>query len=854
MNHSKGDVMGFQIVRSIIIILLLIVSGARADELVRNSIPEKWILPFLPEDLPELHYPSYFNDFDKAKMQSAAGRYKLSLITLRKVQQADPIQMALVKAASQIAMGRYSETIETLSKPAVVDDSQIQVARANVLAKQGQLDEAITLLKEHLNQYPDSLPGHYYLGSISEQAGDLENAKQAYEWFVIEPQRYLDKWQGLKDKAFEDAAEVTILGRALDRWAMLNSMSDPALHNTILNMFVRAYDVIDRGYVPAHAAAAAYFMAHDDRGQAKQELAKALAGNPNDPEALELVGRIAIVEHNFPAALEQVDALRKIDPDSVAADMLELRALLRGDRGGRATAIVQRLLTKRPAHLEALGLAAAEAAIRLDQAARDQYLSQADAIAPDSATALGVLAEVMQGANQYEAAQRYCAAAIERNPQWPAPRHQLGLLHMRLAEEEEARAAFEAAYQLDPFNVATVNYLRLLDDMESFERVKTAHFVITYDPRFDPVLAEYLGEYMEQVYVEVCRDFKHEPARTTVLEIFPTTDSFSVRTAGVPGAETYGASFGPVITAVAPRAGATLGPFNFARVLRHEFTHVINMAATDQRCPRWLTEGLATWQEGVPFRFDWVPPVLHERAANGKLFPIAQMSQSLLRPPRPQDGEILYMQAFWIVRYMDETFGRDAIIKLLDAFKQGKTEDEAFRHAVNQPLAEFQTAFFAWAKQQVSSWGYDDATAKHYNEIVKQAEEKIKSSQLEEAVELWRKAHELQPMNTLPRRRLAGLYLSERINRPEEAIPHLEILHHVELKDNRYAKRITRLYRDLEQFDKAAHYAMQSIYIDPYDVNAHELLAEIYEKTGDESGLTRERRVLEILAKQAEKK
>jgi predicted Zn-dependent protease len=81
----------------------------------------------------------------------------------------------------------------------------------------------------------------------------------------------------------------------------------------------------------------------------------------------------------------------------------------------------------------------------------------------------------------------------------------------------------------------------------------------------------------------------------------------------------------------------------------------------------------------------------------------------------------------------------------------------------------------------------------------------------------------------------------------DEAAKHLEALDAVELKDNRYAKAIARIYRDDKQPDKAVKYARQAVYIDPYDDAAHELLAELYEKTGNETGLSREKRVLAAL-------
>jgi len=83
---------------------------------------------------------------------------------------------------------------------------------------------------------------------------------------------------------------------------------------------------------------------------------------------------------------------------------------------------------------------------------------------------------------------------------------------------------------------------------------------------------------------------------------------------------------------------------------------------------------------------------------------------------------------------------------------------------------------------------------------------------------------------------LAGLYLTKQINQPEKAIEHLKALAAVELKDNNYAKRIARIYRDENEFEQAEQYALTAVYTDPYDLSAHKLLASVYEKGGNETG------------------
>jgi hypothetical protein len=39
------------------------------------------------------------------------------------------------------------------------------------------------------------------------------------------------------------------------------------------------------------------------------------------------------------------------------------------------------------------------------------------------------------------------------------------------------------------------------------------------------------------------------------------------------------------------------------------------------------------------------------------------------------------------------------------------------------------------------------------------------------------------------------------------------------------------------------------VYVEPYDLDAHQLLTEIYEKSGNPAGLERERRIMPVLKK-----
>ncbi|HEY8669147.1 MAG TPA: tetratricopeptide repeat protein [Tepidisphaeraceae bacterium] len=824
---------------------------AAEEDFLRDTIPTKWIDAIVPENLPALKYPAYYNNLDKARLQSFTGRYKLSLVTLKQVKDADAVQVVLVKAQSLSALGRKLDALKILSDPAVIDKPQVQLLRARIEADLGWWTEAIALLKDHLKQHPDSLAGHFYLGQFSEETGDMDTAKKAYAWFIEDPQNFLQKWMSQPDK-FDNAEDVVLIGRALDRNAILTSayQADTKLHEKILGMFVKAYDVIDRAYWPAHVAAGEYFLSHDMQKEAGEEINAALAANPQDIHALEIVGQMGLSQYNFDQADKVIDAIRRIQRDSVRGDVLDARNLLLQRKAREAEAPVAHVLALQPKNLEALGLLAAINSLQLKDDKTAEILRHVETLDPDNASTYLEVAEQLAALRQYPRSAAMYQIAIKRAPWWTGARNGLGLLYTQSGDEDLARLALDAAHELDPFNVRTTNYLRLLDDLDKFAKLTTkeGHFVISYDAEKDPLIPEYFGEYLESIYKDVCADFKCEPPVTTFIEVFPTHDAFSVRTTGSPWIGTVGASTGRVIALVSPRKGEnTMGTYNWADVLRHEFTHTVTLAATDNRIAHWMTEGLAVYEEHMPLRWEWVP-MLYNAVKKHELFTMDGLTWGFVRPKKPSDRQLAYAQSFWICKYLEDTYGHQAVLTMLEEFRKGGVQDDVFPKVIGRSLSQFTTEFFAWTDAQVATWGYDPETSKKYADLRKKGDGQIKSRQFKEAAATFEEIVKIRPVDALPHARLAGLYLTKEINQPERAIEQLKILESVELKDNRYDKRISGLYRDMHKLEPALQYALHAVYVDPYDMDAHELLAKLYEMTSNTDGLAREQRVIPVLA------
>lgn len=809
--------------------------------------PARTVERRMPEDPPAgYRVPAYFDAIDRADAEVASSQYRRALYTLEGADAASE-RVALIRAKAHAALGEWDAAAASLL-PAKPSDA-IALERARLLAATGKTDDAIAALRTLTAARPEMLAARLELGRLLEDRGDTAGAREAYAAFDVAIKRY-NGGPAEASGEFASADALVTLGRGLDRWAALSgAYSDNAgLHNLILGIFVRAYDVADRGSVEARLATAEYLMSHDDSAQAGEELAAALSMSPRHPRALELLGRLKLQVFDFDGADLAIDRMRRTDPTSVDADVLEAASLLRQRRPAAAEPVLRQVLAKQPGRLEALGLLAAVYALRVDEAGVARTLAEADRIAPNGAAAYAALADQLGQMRQYPRAAAMYDEAIRRAPWLGQVRNDLGLLYTQSGDEAKAREVLTEARRLDPFNVRAVNYLKLLEKLDTMATARGQHFEVRTDASQDPFLGPLMLEYLEATHAELVKLFDHSPAVTTSIQVYPTHAQFSVRTTGTPWIGTVGASTGRVIAMVAPRDGTeTLGSYNWAQVLRHEYAHTVTLSATENRIPHWMTEGLAVWAEQAPLRWEWVP-MLYAAVMRDELFTMDKLTWGFVRPRRPVDRQLAYAQSYWMCRYLIDTYSREAMLALLAAFKSGRTEQQAFTEVLSRSPTEFHSEFVNWARQQVSTWGYDRETSAKYDALREKAEAMVAEKRFAEAATAWEEIGRLRPMDALPHQRLAGLYLTPQVNDKAKARQHLAALHAVELKDNRFARRLARLSADMNDLPAAVRFAREAVYIRPYDVEAHKLLLEMGEKAGDAALVETQRQRLKMLA------
>lgn len=609
------------------------------------------------------------------------------------------VAAAIGRAHVDIQTGDYQKGIERLTALEVkgASDPGWHAALADLQEQIGRYDEAIAHNRRAVELDKGHFRARWQLGRVLEALGQVDEAVAA-----LKPFNDLMTGGTLPDSA----EDLTALGAGFLRYSTLSRHAElpNRTRHVLVHVYQEAFDSVDTNYWPARLAAAQLLLDKNSVDEATSDFKAILDKNANVADAHVALGLIALAERwDFEEAEKAVASAIKINPRHVGARILQAQARMLERRYGAAAAAAKRALAINPKDIEALSLLAAAKLRSGDRAACAELRKRVETINPKPAMFHYTLGQWLVMGRQFDEAEQEFKRAMALAPYWSAPGAELGIMYLDVGEDELSRKTLEAAFDLDRFNRRTFQLIQLLDELDKFERLKTAHFIIKYEKESDFGFAERVGDVLEGMHDEVCRHFNWTPEKPTVIEIHPSHRSFSIRIAGRPFIATVGACTGRCIAFVQPRGRAPFGRFNWEDVLRHEFTHTVTMGMTGNRIPHWFTEGLAVHEEPQGRSWDWKNG-LAKRVADGELFTLQTIDWGFQRPRRSDDRQIAYAQSEWMVEFLEERYGERAAIDLLAAFRDGKTQDEAFTGVLKTTPVEFDAAFLKWATAQADGW------------------------------------------------------------------------------------------------------------------------------------------------------
>ena len=242
---------------------------------------------------------------------------------------------------------------------------------------------------------------------------------------------------------------------------------------------------------------------------------------------------------------------------------------------------------------------------------------------------------------------------------------------MRLGEEREGYDLVDKAFEMNAFNYWAKNMLVLLDrDFRKKEYVlyETDHYVIKMHKDEADIMGEYAKQVVEAAWDKYTAKYGFIPKGPRAYDgrilflLFKTHNDFSVRTVGLPGLGAGGATFGQVITMPSPKAmhrGGEYAEFNWVRVFEHEFVHVLTLQMSDYHIPRWLTEGISTWEE-VDFDLQY-DEMIRNAFYNGRLPDLFAMNDGFMQQKYQGQMAVSYYQSALFSKFYVEKYGFDSL-------------------------------------------------------------------------------------------------------------------------------------------------------------------------------------------------
>lgn len=629
-------------------------------------------------------------------------------------------------ARVRLSVGEYEQALAELEALNAEKNAEWRLLLARTLLIKGQYDRAL----EHLNRAvaikPKAASPRRLLGETLELLGRRDEAIGVYRWF--------DEQLAGRESLPRDAVWITDAAVGFLRYSELTgtNLADRTRH-VLVEMLQQAYERVDRSYWPARLAAADLLRArynNDETDGSVSDYQAALRVNPHLPEAFVGLGEVLLERWNFEEVENHARKALDINPRFPPAFHLLARKLIIERRYTQALEAAEQALAVNERDVVALSLAAAAMACRYDAADMERYMSRVAAINPRSPVLHYTLGHALSGIRQYADSEAYFLRAIEYEPMDANARNALGLMYMQWGWEDKARDALDAAWALDPFNKRTKFTLDLLESLNRFARFETQHFIIRHDPVKDPGLGRYLGAFLEEIHQAVLADYPMQLSRQTKIEVYPTQRAFAVRITGEPWIHTVGACTGFVIAMASPRRAPDLsGRYNFARVLRHEYTHTVTLAATRNRIPHWFTEGLAVMQEDTPRSFGW-SELLAEAVRRDELFTLESIDWGFMRPRRPTDRQLAYAQSEWMCEYLAQRFGTPKLREMLDRYHDGQTQSQVFEELLGIPTETFDRDFAQWARREAAAWCFDLAPPENLDELRQGADSEEASADL----------------------------------------------------------------------------------------------------------------------------
>jgi tetratricopeptide (TPR) repeat protein len=162
-----------------------------------------------------------------------------------------------------------------------------------------------------------------------------------------------------------------------------------------------------------------------------------------------------------------------------------------------------------------------------------------------------------------------------------------------------------------------------------------------------------------------------------------------------------GACFGRVVTMDSPKARPP-GDFNWGATLWHEMAHVITLQLSNQRLPRWLSEGISVFEEKRA-RPEWgrEMEIPFARALEaGEILKLRDLNAGF---QNPQTIALAYYEASLLVEYIVQKHGEASLRALVKSFADGINTEAAIKKVLSVDIDALQGTFDEFLRERFAA-------------------------------------------------------------------------------------------------------------------------------------------------------
>jgi hypothetical protein len=360
------------------------------------------------------------------------------------------------------------------------------------------------------------------------------------------------------------------------------------------------------------------------------------------------------------------------------------------------------------------------------------------------------------------------------------------------------------------------------------------------------VMQEYAPALAREALDALSARWEFTPKGPILVEVFPRHDHFAVRTTGLMGMiGALGACFGRVVTMDSPRAREP-GEFNWGVTLWHEMAHVITLQLSDQRVPRWLTEGISVFEEKRA-RPEWgrEMDIPFARAIDAKqVLTLKDLNSGF---SNPETISLAYFQSSLVVDHIVEVYGQPKLKALVQSYATGVDTEAAIKQVLGVEMDVLQKTFDAFLEARYGTLRKALAApdglkeARSADALQALAKEHPGSFPVQmalgmtlektapgEAIAVYERAAALVPNATgpeSPQARIAEVSLAR--NDKARAITALDTLTKVDHSDLASARKLASLLDPKTQGPLLKTALTRAVAVDPFDAPSHSTLGRM---------------------------